>query len=124
MSPRRTRLAWHLSFWVPGLGQLYRRQWLKGLVLLASSSALSDRALALYPWSAFTACAWPAAPLRLLSVVVVLTTIWIFAVLDAGRDTRPPVAGLAGGAGCLPPSFRVEARSDAESKRPGGERPS
>jgi hypothetical protein len=94
MSPRRARLAWHLSFWVPGLGQLYRRQWIKGVALLASSSALCDRAIALYPWSAFAACARPAAPARLLSVVAVLTAIWIFAVLDAGREPRPPLAGV------------------------------
>jgi TM2 domain-containing membrane protein YozV len=95
VSPRRARLAWHLSFWVPGLGQLYRRQWAKGAVLLAMSSALSDRALALYPWSALSACARPAAPIRLLSVVVALTAVWVFAVLDAGRDLRHPMARAA-----------------------------
>ena len=88
MSARRTRLAWHLSFWVPGLGQLYRRQWLKGTALLIGSSALSDRALALYPWSAFRTCALPAQPFRLSAVIAALTAIWVLAVLDAGREPR------------------------------------
>ena len=36
-------VAWHLSFWLPGLGQLYRWDLLKGFALLVASWLLSDR---------------------------------------------------------------------------------
>ena len=74
MSPERTRCAARLSFWLPGLGQLYQRRWWSGAALLAASWISSDLA-----WRGCSA-PWTVAALA----------VWVVAVRDAGGGTAPP----------------------------------
>lgn len=63
------RCAAQLSFWLPGLGQLYLGRWWRGAALLALSWLSSDLA-----WRDCSA-AWTVAALA----------VWAVAVGDAGR---------------------------------------
>jgi hypothetical protein len=83
--PDRARRAARLSFWLPGLGQLYRRRWWRGLALLATSWWLSDTALAAWPPSAMCACHGPGALCAWSVAVTLALGVWIAAVRDAGR---------------------------------------
>jgi hypothetical protein len=69
MTAERRRCAGQLSFWLPGLGQLYLRRWITGATLLAASWIASDRA-----WYGCSAT-WTVAALAL----------WLVAVADARR---------------------------------------
>ncbi|MDX2168534.1 MAG: hypothetical protein SF182_15775 [Deltaproteobacteria bacterium] len=68
-----SRCAAQLSFWLPGLGQLYRRRWLRGVAFLAASWWLSDVTLAAWPFTP-----WCAAAAGSLAIGV-----WVAAVCDA-----------------------------------------
>lgn len=70
-----TRCAAALSFWLPGLGQLYRGRWLSGLAFLTASWWLSDVALA----------AWPLTPWCAAATGSFALGVWIAAVCDAER---------------------------------------
>lgn len=76
MRPERARCAGILSFWLPGLGQLYLHRWWRGAALLAASWLASDLA-----WRDCSAL-WGAAALA----------VWIVAVGDAGTASADPVA--------------------------------
>ena len=84
-SPDRARCAAQLSLWLPGLGQLYRRRWLRGLTLLAASWWLTDATLATWPPSAMWACRGPIALCAWLATFTLALGVWIAAVRDAGR---------------------------------------
>ncbi len=77
------RLAQHLSFWVPGLGQLYRRDWLKGVALLVATTLLSEHVASLYPCRAVFACAVPASPSLLALHLASLAVLWAWGICDA-----------------------------------------
>jgi len=81
-------LAWHLSFWVPGLGQLYKRDLLKGVALLAASTLLSDKLVGLYPLQGLMACATPPLPSLLVLHLTTLIALWVWGVHDAGRISQ------------------------------------
>ncbi len=68
------RCAAQLSFWLPGLGQLYRRRWVTGTALLVASWITFDQA-----WRGCSA-AW----------TVAAVAVWIVAVRDAGARVRDP----------------------------------
>jgi hypothetical protein len=70
MDADRRRCAAPLSFWLPGLGQLYLRRWIRGVVLVAASWISSDLA-----WSQCSA-----------SWTVATVAVWMVAVRDAQRD--------------------------------------
>lgn len=70
MRAERSRRAARLSFWLPGLGQLYLRRWCTGAALLAASWATGDLA-----WRGCSA-PWTAAALA----------VWLVAVHDAGAE--------------------------------------
>jgi hypothetical protein len=90
------RCAAQLSFWLPGLGQLYRGRWLSGVAFLAASWWLTDAALA----------AWPRTPWCAVATAVLALAVWIAAVSEAERnpqmntenhrETRRPTAALGG----------------------------
>jgi hypothetical protein len=63
MDPDRRRCAAQLSFWLPGLGQLYLRRWWSGAALLAASWISSDLAWTRCsaPWTIATLALWIAA---------------------------------------------------------------
>jgi hypothetical protein len=83
--PRRlARLAWHLSFWAPGLGQLYKRDLLKGAALITASTLLSDKLVGLYPLQGLVACAAPRSPGLLILHLGTLTALWLWCIHDAG----------------------------------------
>lgn len=69
MDPERTRRAVRLSFWLPGLGQLYLRRPWSGGSLLAMGWVAGDLA-----WRQCSA-GWLAGALA----------VWLVAVRDAGR---------------------------------------
>jgi hypothetical protein len=63
MDAERRRCAAQLSFWLPGLGQLYRRRWLRGAALLAASWISSDLAWhhGSAPWTLAALALWAVA---------------------------------------------------------------
>ena len=63
--------ATRLSFWIPGLGQLYNGEWLKGIGLLAASTLLAARAADAYVLAAAG-----------------LSVVWLWGVHDARRSGR------------------------------------
>ena len=67
VTPDRHRCATQLSFWLPGLGQLYLHRWWRGAVMLAASWITFDQA-----WRACSAV-W----------TVATVAVWIIAVRDA-----------------------------------------
>ena len=68
--------ASRLSFWVPGLGQLYNGEWLKGVGLLAASTLIAVSAGDGYVLASAG-----------------LTLVWLWGVHDARRSARvEPVA--------------------------------
>ena len=67
MTADRHRCATQLSFWLPGLGQLYLHRWRRGAVMLAASWITFDQA-----WRACSP-AW----------TVATVAVWIIAVRDA-----------------------------------------
>jgi hypothetical protein len=71
VTPDRHRCATQLSFWLPGLGQLYLHRWWRGAVLLAASWIASDQA-----WRSCSA-GWTVATIA----------VWIVAVRDAKTTT-------------------------------------
>jgi TM2 domain-containing membrane protein YozV len=72
MTAERRRCATQLSFWLPGLGQLYLCRWRRGTALLALSWITSDLA-----WNGCSA-AWSLAAVA----------VWIVAVRDVSRWPR------------------------------------
>ena len=67
MTLDRHRCATQLSFWLPGLGQLYLHRWWRGAVMLAASWITFEQA-----WRACSP-AWTVATLA----------VWVVAVRDA-----------------------------------------
>ena len=78
MTPDRHRCATQLSFWLPGLGQLYLHRWWRGAVMLAASWITFDQA-----WRACSAT-W----------AVAAVAVWIIAVRDANR-TQPRITRIS-----------------------------
>ena len=78
MTPDRHRCAMQLSFWLPGLGQLYLHRWWRGALMLAASWITFDQA-----WRACSAT-W----------AVAAVAVWIVAVRDANR-TRPRITRIS-----------------------------
>ena len=60
MDADRRRCAAQLSFWLPGLGQLYLHRWLRGATLLAASWISSELAWShcSAPWTIATLAVW------------------------------------------------------------------
>jgi hypothetical protein len=85
--PDPARRAAALSFWLPGLGQLYRRRWGRGLAFLAASWWLTNAALAAWPPAAIWSCAAPTAPWCWTSLTALALLVWTAAVRDA-RSTQ------------------------------------
>jgi hypothetical protein len=74
VTPSGDRCAAQLSFWLPGLGQLYLRRWVTGSALLFASWITFDQA-----WRGCSAT-W----------TVAAVAVWIVAVRDAGRGLTDP----------------------------------
>ena len=70
-----------LSFWLPGLGQLWRCQWLKGVTMIVASFKSSQVAVD----EAVKICASSGSPLRLALWLVLATAVWQWSVIDARR---------------------------------------
>ncbi len=87
-SPERVRCAAALSFWLPGLGQLYLRRWWRGGVLLVASWWLTDAALAAWPPTAMWSCRAPLNPYGWAALTLLALVVWIAAVHDAQRPAR------------------------------------
>jgi hypothetical protein len=85
---RKARIAGTLSFWWPGLGQLYRREWTKGVLSIAASSALFQLAWCDAALGDVLACRCPAAPFPLIATSLALGALWFFSIRDARRN-RP-----------------------------------
>jgi len=95
------RLPAILSFWMPGLGQVWRRQWIAGGLLLLGSFQASGRAFD----EACRICTSEGDPLRLLAWGAVALVTWCWAVVDArrplvGADRPPPGLPPTPGASC------------------------
>jgi len=71
VTPDRHRCATQLSFWLPGLGQLYLHRWWRGALMLAASWITFDQA-----WRACSA-GW----------TVATVAVWIVAVRDASAQS-------------------------------------
>ena len=79
---RRQVVGLILSGIFPGLGQLYNREYLKGLLFAAAGAVLSWLASRLIP-ADLLALAQPSGALMLL--LAVLLALWVWAVIDAWR---------------------------------------
>ena len=79
---RRQVVGLILSGIFPGLGQLYNREYLKGLLFAAAGVVLSWLASRLIP-ADLLALAQPSGALILL--LAVLLALWVWAVIDAWR---------------------------------------
>ena len=85
-SARSPRVARHLSFWLPGLGQIYRRDWCSGVVAFGLSGWLWDRAAGSYPARAMLACEPPAFAGRFVLYALAWLVVWWWSVRDAGSE--------------------------------------
>jgi hypothetical protein len=70
-----------LSFWLPGLGQLWRCEWLKGGALLLASLKSSQ----IFVDEAAKICSTSRSLPRLVLWLVAATAVWLWAVVDARR---------------------------------------
>lgn len=81
-------LAATLSFWLPGLGQLYAAAWARGLLVLVGSGVLSalawEDASPLEIWAG----EWPAEPVRAGILWGLSIVVWIWSIRDASRAAR------------------------------------
>jgi hypothetical protein len=82
----RPRVARTLSFWLPGLGQLYNGDWLKGAGLLAASALLGARLDDEYPLASLLSCVVPVSPRRLAICAAALGVAWLWGIVDAHRS--------------------------------------
>ncbi|MBI3786391.1 MAG: hypothetical protein HY270_23635 [Deltaproteobacteria bacterium] len=89
MRSQAGRLPALLSFWLPGLGQIWRCQWLKGGVMLAVSFQSSSAAID----EAANICSPSASPSRLVLLLATATVVWLWAVVDARRAPGQSLEG-------------------------------
>lgn len=82
---RSARAARTLSFWLPGVGQMYRGRWLSGGVLLAGCWVTFAYAFEGFTWQHVRACTLPGSVLGFAVPFVACTAIWLWAAYDAGR---------------------------------------
>ena len=90
-------MAFILSGIFPGIGQLYNRELLKGVLFLAAGGALSwlvehavptDLLTPVLNWLIERAVPTDLLTPRLLVPLVLLLAIWIWSVIDAWRSPR------------------------------------
>jgi hypothetical protein len=79
---RRQALGFILSGIFPGLGQLYNREYLKGVLFIIPGAVLTWLTGRAAPTD-LLALAQPSAPLMLL--LVLLLALWLWAIIDAWR---------------------------------------
>ena len=79
---RRQIIGFILSGLFPGLGQLYNREYLKGVLFIIPGAVLSWLAFRAIP-ADLLAQATPRAALMLL--LALLLAVWLWAVIDAWR---------------------------------------
>jgi len=79
---RRQALSFILSGIFPGLGQLYNREYLKGVLFIIPGAVLTWLTGRAAPTD-LLALAQPSAPLMLL--LVLLLALWLWAIIDARR---------------------------------------
>jgi hypothetical protein len=70
---------------MPGLGQLYNGDWLKGAGLLAASALLGARLGDEYPLASLLSCVVPTSP-RLAIYGAGLGVAWLWGMVDAHRS--------------------------------------
>ena len=85
MSSRSAELAATLSFWVPGLGQLYARAWRRGFTIVLTSSLLSTLAWQEMSADTIWACRWPESPGQALFWWGLSIAIWLWNIRDASH---------------------------------------
>ena len=83
---RSPRIARHLSFWLPGLGQIYRCEWRRGVAAVGLSVWLWDRAAGLYPAGAILACEPPVSAGPFVLYATAWIVVWWWSVRDAGTE--------------------------------------
>ena len=81
-------LAAALSFWLPGLGQLYAESWTRGVAIFAASGLLMMLA-----WEDASAAElwhgrWPESPAQAGLLWSLSLAVWLWNVRDASRSAR------------------------------------
>ena len=85
---KSSELAATLSFWLPGLGQLYAESWTRGVAVFAASGLLTNLA-----WKEASATElwhghWPESPVQAGLLWGLSLALWLWNVRDAGRTAR------------------------------------
>ena len=85
---KSSELAATLSFWLPGLGQLYAESWTRGVVIFAASGLLTtlawEEASAAELWHGL----WPESPAQAVVLWGLSLALWLWNVRDASRTAR------------------------------------
>ncbi len=82
-----------LSFWLPGLGQLYAQCWWRGVAVLAASAQLWGLAWERLSPGSLWACRWPEYPAQATALWVLSIALWLWNVRDARRAVCSPSRG-------------------------------
>lgn len=86
---RPSELAATLSFWVPGLGQLYAKAWWRGFVIVAASGLLTAVAWEKMSPAMLWMCRWPESPGQAGLLWGLSIAVWLWNIRDASRIACP-----------------------------------
>ncbi len=77
-----------LSFWLPGLGQLYAKAWWRGCAIVSASGLLWAIASQEMSPGALWACRWPECPAWAALLWGLSLAVWLWNIRDASRTAR------------------------------------